>query len=103
MNDFSSGSISKLGVPVDWIYQQNISGLSIISSNTSLNTTNSPGGKIEFWSNCYNPIGGNNSLYDYADTTYGPDCYGSMQIHKGTGTVFAFNSWSNSNPTSTDV
>lgn len=53
MNDFSSGDIKKLGVPVDWEYQKNIAGVNIVS-NKIPNATNTAG-KMEFWHNCYGP------------------------------------------------
>ena len=52
-------------------------------------------GTLEFWSDCYGTTGGNNGLYDYKDARGGTDCYGSMQLHIGTNTVFAWNRWSN--------
>lgn len=97
----------QLGVPVDWTFDQSITGLSVEMiadddgeySNLEREDAN---GYIEFWSNCYgqgadSDRDGSSSLYDFDDTISSADCYGSMQVHGESTTIFAFNSWSHGN------
>ncbi|NUN15485.1 MAG: hypothetical protein HUU55_17815, partial [Myxococcales bacterium] len=86
-------SAVKAGIPVDDVFDGAVNNLTIKTNHPGITpVTNSSGGKVEFWSNCYS-VGANN-VYDYDDDTAGTDCYGSMQLFSGTNTVFALNAWS---------
>ncbi len=87
---------TKLGVPVDNVFQTNVTNEVVYAFSSNLTSTLTPtDGNIEFWSDCYSPTGGNNSLYDYSDTrSGGTDCYGSMQVFVNQSTVFGFDRWS---------
>lgn len=89
----------QLGVPVDWVFDRAITNVTVISKAANTPSVSVPtNGSMEFWSHCYGTNGGNNALYDYDDERTTEDCYGSMQIHIGTNTVFAFNRWSAAAP-----
>jgi hypothetical protein len=88
---------AQLGIPVDWIFDQEVSNMTVISNARAVASISRPtNGKIEFWSNCYAPTGGDNGIYDHDDehAGQGTDCYGSFQVHAGTNTIFAYNRWS---------
>ncbi len=95
---FTGGAANQTGVPVDWIYDRAVSKLTIRSNATTAVTevTNDATGRVEFWSNCYGP--GPGGVYDSDDDIQGTDCYGSMQVHRGTVTQLAFNRWSEALP-----
>lgn len=100
MDDFGGGDVLNLGVPVDNIYDQAITNLNVFTNSGNVTeVTASATGKMEFWSNCYETAP--TAVYDYDDTMQGTDCYGSMQIHDATDTVWAFNNWSD--PSNSDV
>lgn len=89
---------TKLGVPSDWVFDQAVMNVSVVSKAANTASIAVPtAGYIEFWSNCYAPTGGNDAVYDYKDTLTQTDCYGSMQVHVGTNTVIAYNRWANNN------
>ncbi len=94
MDPFSDDA-TMLGVPIDWIWDIPITNLAVISFATNLQSMTTPSsGSLEFWSDCY--AEGPNGAFDHDDDRSGStDCYGSMQVHAGTETVFSFNSWTN--------
>ncbi|NUO48941.1 MAG: hypothetical protein HOV80_08810 [Polyangiaceae bacterium] len=84
-----------LGIPVDWVWDVPVSDVVVSSFSPNLTSMPTPAaGNIEMWSACYSA--GPNGVYDYDDDITGDDCYGSLQVHVGTTTVLAFNSWANS-------
>ncbi|MEO1173401.1 MAG: hypothetical protein AAFX94_15310 [Myxococcota bacterium] len=94
MDDFTSGDVSRVGIPADWIFDTAVSNLSILSNASNLlEIVNGSLGSVEFWPNNYSP--GLNGVFDFDDDV-GPtdDGFGSMQIHYGNDTLFAFNRWS---------
>ena len=95
--DAFTANKNQLGLPVDWIFDQAVTNVTVVSKAGNTPSIAAPtNGTIEFWSNCYAPNGGNNGLYDYDDdyTGQGTDCYGSLQVHVGTNTVFSYSRWS---------
>ncbi|MDB4935655.1 MAG: hypothetical protein JWP87_2627 [Labilithrix sp.] len=106
--DAFTATKSNLGVPVDAIFDSTaINNVTVVSKAANLASVPvATSGTLEFWSNCYNPGGGAAPpVYDYKDAIAvgQPDCYGSMQVHIGTQTIFAFNRWSENNAAGTDL
>ncbi len=94
VDDFSAQNLARLGVPVDWTFDIAVGNLTVLTNTTSVTpVTNASNGTMEFWPFCYQP--GLNGVYDYDDAIgVGNDCFGSMQIHAGTDTIWVFNGWS---------
>jgi len=85
---------NQTGVPVDSTFEQTVQNLTVTTNVAGVaNVTNASDGRIEFWSHCYSFEPGAWSTDDYIEENR-PDCYGSMQLHAGTSTVFAYNRWS---------
>ena len=93
---FTYSDKTKIGVPTDYILDEEITGLNIMSNK--LTRQEDINGSVEFWDHCYKPGADNNmgssSIFDTDDTRSRSDCYGSMQIHTTSETIMAFNSWS---------
>ena len=47
----------KVGVPVDWTFDEAITGLTVVASDSTLDRTEE-GGYVEFWSHCYETAAG---------------------------------------------
>ncbi|MBX3223338.1 MAG: hypothetical protein KF795_22690 [Labilithrix sp.] len=89
---------SRLGVPVDWVFQEPIANVIVRSFSDNQEDVLVPTtGNMEFWSHCYSE--GGDGRFDHADDRGEPaDCYGSMQLHVGERPVLSFNRWSQSDP-----
>jgi len=85
-------SRSQLGVPLDWIWDQALTDMNVLSNVAGVSQVSGATGNMEFWSNCYQVQPG--TTFDYDDTASGVDCFGSMQLHQGGNTVLAVNGWS---------
>lgn len=85
---------TRLGIPVDWTFDQSVGNVVVHSFAARQASILSPtAGNIEMWSNCYGR--GANSKYDHDDdiTAAEPDCYGSFQVHVAKEPVISFNRW----------
>lgn len=107
---YEQKDIEKTGVPVNYVLDANVHSMNIYTNRgTGLqNGTLRRNGKVEFWNNCYSPLGGNNKVYDHDDTFVNEkilksnenitvtrkNCYGSMQVHQNKSLVFALNGFS---------
>lgn len=85
---------SRLGVPIDWVFEEPIRNVIVRSFAANQPDVLAPvTGNLEFWSHCYGT--GDDGLYDHADVLRDqPGCYGSMQIHVEEKPVLCFNRWS---------
>lgn len=83
---------ARLGVPVDWTWDRTLSDMNVRSNVAGVGDLDHVSGNMEFWSSCYDTSP--SSLYDSDDTPNGADCYGSLQLHQGSQTLLAINSWS---------
>ena len=93
MDDFTGHNTTLTGIPTDWIFDQPVTNLTVISNVPGVaNVSNATGGNMEFWSNCYGTGAG--GVYDSDDIVEIPDCYGSFQVHRNGATLFGFNRWS---------
>jgi hypothetical protein len=108
IDDFTSNTASRVGVPLSWTYEVNVNNMvvkynkpnSFPGSNTSTqyNRINAVQGKINFWPSNYGTTGDNNSLYDSDDSGYGTsNGHGSFQFFdisvSPTQCIFAWNWW----------
>jgi hypothetical protein len=84
---------SQLGVPVDWIWDQAVTHLSVRTNASGVAELRDASGSIEFWPNCYSQ--GANNVFDSDDDIGADDCYGSMQVHHAPDTLLAINGWNN--------
>jgi hypothetical protein len=85
---------TRLGVPVDWIFDQAVQNVVVHSFSPNQPDILVPtGGNIELWSNCYGE--GPGSRFDHDDNIdqARPDCYGSLQLHVSQRPVLSFNHW----------
>lgn len=82
-----------LGVPITWSWDLAVANVLVTSTAPNQPSIATPSaGALEFWSNCYSE--GADGFYDVDDDWGGaPGCYGSMQIHVGSNTILALNSW----------
>lgn len=90
-----TANASQIGLPIDWIWDIPLTDITIVTNSGNLSNLTGGSGNMEFWSNCYSTGAG--GVYDEDDDLNGTDCYGSMQVHEGGRTVFAFNAWSAAN------
>lgn len=92
MDDYTNNDLSRVMFPTDHIVDQAVNNLTVVSTAGNVaSVSNTTGGKLEFWPNCYSQGPG---LYDADDTLDSNDCYGSFQVHRDANTLFAFNRWS---------
>jgi len=92
--DAFTSNPSKLGVPLDWIFDRPIENVVVRSFSPNQPSVLDPSsGKLEFWSNCYGE--GADGRFDDEDVfeSSASDCYGSMQIHVLGNPVLSFNHW----------
>jgi sialate O-acetylesterase len=102
--DAFTQNLSQIGVPVistgaNW--QQLVTNMNVQSNVASVTTGSGIStGNIESWNNCYsvgneiNIPGASNSVFDSGDNNnHIASCYGSMQVHAGADTLFAYNAW----------
>lgn len=112
--DAFTDDLSRIGVPAfgtGAVFQQAVSGLTVISNVDGVANGTGLTGAIEFWPHNYGPAnaanvpGASASVYDFGDQPAEPaDGYGCMQIHHPAAgqTVLAVNRW-NGGPTGADV
>jgi hypothetical protein len=108
MDDFTSNTASRVGVPLTWTYETDITNLKVYVSENALSfpgsntatiySRQSALGRINFWPSNYGTTGGNSSLYDHDDDGFDAgNGYGSMQIFDMVPTtpecIFAWNQW----------
>lgn len=93
--DMFSPYLNQSGVPADWMYDQGVDRITVRSNVAGVEqVTEASGGKVEFWPWCYSFTGGDSSVFDYDDDPSGPGCrVGSMQVHRGTETLWGFSGW----------
>lgn len=94
--DAFTANRNELGVPATASFDGTpVSNVTVISNAALVANQGPVAGQLEFWKDCYNPTGGNNSAYDYRDQRLvGSACYGSMQLSIGTDMIFSYNRWS---------
>ena len=87
------------------VIQRTVTNMSVVSNYPTVTNTSSTSGRLEIWPYNYikdanSGIGGNSSIYDFADTHSGSSSYGSMQVHNlsAAQTVMAWNDHSASQP-----
>lgn len=93
--DAFTADASMLGMPVDWIWDQPVTNVTVLSFAANQPSIATPtDGNIEMWSHCYGV--GANGVHDYDDdiSMGSPDCYGCLQVHADMSPVLAFNRWS---------
>jgi hypothetical protein len=108
MDDFTSNNATRVGVPLTWTYEVDVTNLKVYfnkaalaypgSNIATIYSRESALGRINFWPSNYGRDGGNNSLYDHDDDEYNTsNGYGSMQIFDMIPTtpecIFAWNAW----------
>ncbi len=93
----------RLGVPVDWVFDQPVTNVMVHSFSANQPHVLVPSaGNIELWSHCYNE--GPDGLFDAHDVIgSAPDCYGSMQVHVGDKPVLCVNHWSEGGTKNLDI
>jgi hypothetical protein len=105
-DDFTSGDATKVGLPLSWVYDVEVTNLKAYFTNpgagfplANLNTIvtkDSAIGKIQFWPSNYST--GADGIYSHDDTGGGTaDGYGSMQVFDMEPTipecVFSWSGW----------
>lgn len=105
-DDFTSGDATRVGVPLSWVYDVNITNLRVAYSANSVGYPQSAAGtisnrsaatgKINYWSSNYGV--GPDSSYNENDSGYGStNGFGSFQVFDTTVSpavcVFAWNDW----------
>lgn len=101
--DAFTTDIGMIGVPTftsQAVFNQNLGSVNIVSNQANIGSHTGVDANIEFWPFNYQPLtssaspeGASNSLYDFGDSPRTDGDYGSMQIHSGGQTLFAFNKW----------
>jgi len=88
--------LEHLGVPADWIFQEDRHNLFVHSNVNGVKEVKGEGhtASIEFYPNCYTH--GQDQLFDIKDVLQDNDCYGSMQVFskETKQTLWAWNGWS---------
>lgn len=107
-DDFTGGNASRIGVPLSWTYETNVTNMKVYykypgtfpgcNTATQYNRTSFVTGRINFWPSDYSQNGENNSLYDSDDDGYSTsNGYGSFQIFdvsvSPSHCIFAWNQW----------
>ncbi len=84
---------TRLGVPVEWTFQQPVTNAIVFSFAANLPHVLVPtDGNVEFWSDCYGA--GPDGKFDHDDEKdNSPGCFGSMQVHVGGTPVLSLNRW----------
>jgi hypothetical protein len=90
LDDFTSNNANRIGVPLTWVYEVNVTNLIVrfnretfpdANNSTIYNRNAGVNGRINFWPSNYGTTGENNSLYDSDDDSYDTgNGYGSMQF-----------------------
>lgn len=109
-DDFTGNDAARVGLPLTWIYNVEVSNLKVYVTNpgngfplanqATLRTRDSILGKIQFWPSNYS--GGDDGVYSDDDTGGGTaDGYGSFQVFDMEPTtpecVFSWSGWGGSN------
>ena len=84
---------SNIATPLAHVFaMSNVPGVALNESTT---------GQLEFWGHCYHTgddpadvLFDHNDVPSDADCPSLPNCYGSMQVHADSQTLFAYNGWS---------
>lgn len=110
MDDFTGGNASRVGVPLSWTYEVDVTNVTVWVNNPG---TGFPGanqatiynrgpvnGRINFWPSNYGTAA--DGLYNHDDDSYSAgDGYGSMQVFDTTAAtpecIFAWNYWGGAN------
>ena len=104
-DDFTGGDINKVGVPINWTYEVNVSNMiygftqsSFPNSDVTTLQSQYPivEGRINFWPSNYNSLP--TGKYDHDDGGYSStNGYGSMQFFNmstpSPQTIFSYSSW----------
>jgi hypothetical protein len=111
MDDFTGGDATKIGVPLTWTYDVEVTNMIVkfknaenfpeTNINTIYNRLTPVTGKINFWPSNYSNSPG---FYDHEDTNYASsNGHGSFQFFDMTPatpeTIFSWNFWGKSNQT----
>lgn len=94
MDDYTGGMLARVTLPMDWVYQQGVTNLSVRSTLSTVPDANYVDtGVIEMYSECYSE--GADGIFNSEDEV-GPSahCYGAFQVHNDGATVIAWNGWS---------
>lgn len=109
MDDWTLGDATKIGVPLTWVYDNDVTNLVVWSSNPGTGFPNANQatiysrktslGRLNFWPSNYGT--GTNTVYDYEDTSYNTvNGHGSFQVFDMEPTtpecLFAWNHWGTS-------
>lgn len=109
LDDFTSGDATKTGVPLNYVYETNVTNLKAKYTYTDFPGSNLTTlynrfegvlGRINFWPSNYATLGENDSLYDSDDSGYNTaNGYGSFQFfdisQSPSQCIFAWNAWNN--------
>jgi hypothetical protein len=110
LDDFTSGDATKTGVPLNYVYETNVTNLKAKYTYTDFPGSNlttlynrfeGVSGRINFWPSNYGTAGENSSLYDSDDSGYDTsNGYGSFQFfdvsQSPSQCIFAWNAWGGS-------
>lgn len=107
-DDFTSNTANRVGVPLTWTYETNVTNMLVRykkpgafpgnSSATQYNRLSAVTGRINFWPSDYGTTGENSSLYDSDDSGFGTsNGFGSFQFFdvsvSPSHCMFAWNAW----------
>jgi hypothetical protein len=110
-DDFTSNTANRIGVPLSWTYETNVTNMIVKYSRpgifpgadnaTIYNRITPVTGRINFWPSNYGPTGENDGLYDSDDSGYDSgDGYGSFQFFdvsvSPSQCIYAWNYWGTS-------
>ena len=109
LDDFTSNTANRTGVPLTWTYEVNVTNLVVkfkkdtftgADNDTIYNRFNGVNGRINFWPSNYGTSGENDSLYDSDDSGYSSsNGYGSMQFfdvsQSPSHCIFSWSYWGN--------
>ena len=107
MDDFTSNTANRTGVPLTWTYEVDVTNLVAkfkkdtftgADNSTIYNRFNGVDGRINFWPSNYSPTGETDSLYDSDDSGYGAsNGFGSMQFFDTSQSpshcIFSWSAW----------
>jgi hypothetical protein len=95
---------TSLGVPVDVVFDSDVTGVLVYSFAANQTSVLSPAkGHLQFWSNCYDgDDGGAYDGFDIIEATM-PHCYGTMHMNVQGHPVLSFNRWATGGSTAYDL
>lgn len=109
LDDFTSNTPNRTGVPLTWFYEVNVTNMVVrfnkgtfpqADNATIYNRNEGVNGRLNFWPSNYSPQGENDSLFDSDDSAYSStNGYGSMQFfdisQSPSHCMFSWSYWNN--------